>query len=92
MKQLVCERCGGNDFVEQNGYRTCKYCNTSYVIQPEDSPRKNSNIALDDDIQLLLKKCRDDPANAARYASLVLDLDPRNSEALKYSNKKGRGR
>lgn len=84
MKQLVCERCGGNDFVEQNGYRTCKYCNTSYVIQPEDTSHKSSNIVLDKDIELLLKKCKDNPANAYRYASLILDIDPGNSEAKQY--------
>lgn len=92
MKQLVCERCGGNDFVEQNGYRTCLYCNTRYVIQPEDIPQKSSRIALNDDIEQLLKKCRDDPVNAFRYASLVLDIDPDNSEALKFMYKNWRGR
>lgn len=88
MKQLVCERCGGNDFVEQNGFRTCKYCKTKFVIQPEDTPQKGSKIALNDDIKALLKKCIDDPANAYRYASLVLDMDPSNTEAKKYLNKK----
>lgn len=87
MKQLVCERCGGNDFVEQDGYRICNYCHTRFVIQPEDTPHKSSNIALNDDIQLLLKKCTDDPANATRYASLVLDIDPGNPEAKKYLNR-----
>lgn len=82
MKQLVCERCGGNDFVEQIGFRTCKYCKTKFVIQPEDVLQKGSNIALNDDIKVLLKKCEDDPANARRYANLVLDMDPTNSEAM----------
>lgn len=84
MKQLVCERCGGNDFVEQDGYRICKYCSTRFVLQADDNPQKSSSIALDEDIQTLLQKCRDDPANSRRYASLILDIDPNNSEAMKY--------
>ncbi len=92
MKQLVCERCGGNDFVEQNGFRTCKYCMTKFVIQSEDSPQKKSKITLNDDIKALLKKCIDDPANAKRYASLVLDIDPNNSEAKKHLSKEREGR
>jgi len=84
LKQIVCERCGGNDFLEQNGFRTCKYCLTRFVIQPQDRPQKSSTIALENDIKTLLKKCRDDPTNARRYASLVLDIDPTNYEASKY--------
>lgn len=91
MKQLVCERCGGNGFVEQNGYRTCLYCDTRYVIQPEDTPQKSSSIALDEDIKRLLQKCNDDPANANRYASLILDIDPSNTDALKILDR-SRGR
>lgn len=84
MQQLVCERCGGNDFLVQSGYRICQYCNTKFVMQPGDFPQKSSSIALNNDIELLLKRCRDDPANARRYASLVLDMDPGNSEAMMY--------
>lgn len=120
MKQIVCERCGGNNFVEQDGYRICNYCHTSFVIQPEDTPQKSSNIALNDDIQMLLKKsfviqpedtpqnssiialhddverllqkCNDDPANASRYASLIFDIDPTNTEAIKFAHQKTRRR
>jgi hypothetical protein len=83
MKIEICEKCGGGEFIDQSGYRICKYCNTKYLITPEDVARKESNISLNNDIVMLLKKCRDDPANARRYASLVLDMDPGNVEALK---------
>ncbi len=84
MKVQICERCGGGEFVDRDGYRICQYCNTKFLITPEDVTRKESSIALDDDIKMLLQKCQDDPANARRYASLVLDMDPSNVEALKY--------
>jgi DNA-directed RNA polymerase subunit RPC12/RpoP len=84
MKIEICERCGGGEFVDQGKYRVCQYCNSKYLITPEDVTRKESSIALDNDIKMLLQKCQDYPANARRYASLILDIDPGNLEALKY--------
>jgi len=84
MKVEKCEKCGGGEFIDCDGYRICQYCNTRYLITPEDTTRKESNITLDDDIKMLLQKCRDDPENAPRYASLVLDIDPGNAEAIKF--------
>jgi len=84
MKITTCEKCGGSDFVDRDGYRICQYCGTKYLITDEDVPRKSSSIALENDISILLQKCRDDPVNASRYASLVLDMDPGNTEAVKY--------
>jgi len=84
MKIEICERCGGGEFFDRDGYRICQYCNTKYLITPEDVPQKGSSIALDFDIKMLLQKCHDDPANAHRYASLILDMDPGNVDALKY--------
>jgi hypothetical protein len=84
MKVQICERCGGGEFVDRDGYRICQYCNTKFLITSEDVTRKESSIALGNDIKMLLQKCQDDPVNAHRYASLVLDMDPSNVEALKY--------
>lgn len=84
MKSEICERCGGGEFVDRDGYRICQYCNTKYLIMPEEAIRKSSSITLESDIKMLLQKCQDDPANARRYASLVLDIDPGNVDAVKY--------
>lgn len=89
MKITTCEKCGGGEFIDKEGYRICQYCGTKYLITDEDVPRKGSSITLDNDITMLLQKCQDDPANAHRYASLVLDMDPGNVEAVKYINKYG---
>ena len=88
MKIEICERCGGGEFVDRDGYRICQYCYTKYLITPEDVTQKGSSITLNNDIMMLLQKCRDDPANARRYASLVLDIDPGNIEAVKYLKKR----
>ena len=84
MKVVICERCGSGEFVDQGEYRVCQYCNTQYQKTSEDVTKKASNIALENDLSMLLQKCRDDPENSQRYASLVLDIDPGNLEALKY--------
>lgn len=85
MQDIICKNCGGNQFREQNGYRTCIYCDTKYAI--EFGERKDGiirGISLGDDIEMLLRKCRNDPKNAARYANRILDIDPSNTEALAY--------
>jgi len=84
MKSLICEKCGSNDFFEKNSYRICKYCNTKYVLDADDAKPKSSSISLNNDIKMLLQKCRDDPANARRYANLILDIDSGNEEAKRY--------
>ena len=82
-KSLVCERCGGNLFVEKDGYRICRYCKSKFAL-PAQNTAKGSNISVRSDVQALLQKCRTDRKNARRYANLILDIDPGNEEAKKY--------
>lgn len=90
MKQLICERCGGNEFSETDGFRICQYCSTKFTITFEDVKIRSSNIALNEDIELLLKKCEEDPVNSRRYANLILDIDPSNAEAIRINKLSGR--
>ena len=78
MKRIECECCGATEFAEKEGYRICLFCESKFRIESK------SNISLNDDIQRLLQKCKDEPRNAYRYANLILDLDPTNEEAMKY--------
>lgn len=94
MKLLTCSNCGSHDLYENNGYQICRYCHSRYILETNHlhSPSIYSNpsqtvasgISLNDDIQRLLQKCKMEPHKAARYASLILDIDPTNKEALKY--------
>ena len=94
MKRFDCECCGSTKFITEGGYRICEFCGTKYQMERADIPviPKTSNIALNDDVQMLLQKCRTDPANAKRYATLILDIDPVNQEALRILNSNGKKR
>ena len=84
MKALVCEHCGGDEFTEKDGHRICMYCKSRFIIPKEEKPSIGVSISLNDDIKNLLEKCKRHPGRAHYYASLILDIDPTNKDALKY--------
>ena len=96
MRQFRCNSCGADELIEKDGFLVCSYCRSKFVAERNDkhiyNAIKNSsgqksngtNIALNEDVQRLLEKCKREPKNAKRYANLVLDIDPTNKEALKY--------
>lgn len=84
MKIVNCTGCGSKELNEEDGLIVCAFCFTKYVPDPQDSPGHLTTIGVGSDIQRLLQMCRTDPANAARYAHLVLDMDPTNAEARAY--------
>ena len=84
MKEMICNRCGANDWSNSNGYRKCNYCGTQFQLTAEDITNKESNISVNSDVEMLLNKCKTDPRNAKKYANLILDIDPSNLDALKY--------
>lgn len=81
MKALVCEHCGGDEFEEKGGYRICLYCKSKFEIS-QKSKKNTATISLNDDVQRLLDKCKKDPARAFKYATLALEMDPTNEEAI----------
>ena len=82
--KITCSSCGSNSFNTHNGYRICLFCGTKYRISKSDFNNTESEISLNDDVARLLRLCREQPSNAKKYANLVLDIDPNNSEAYKY--------
>lgn len=84
MKLVVCTRCGSRDLSEEGDYVVCAYCRSRFVPQARDRLPKETVIGIVSDVELLLQKCQDDPANRRRYAGLVLDIDPTNQTARKY--------
>lgn len=85
MNQEICPNCGANEFIVEDGYRTCKYCNSKFEIKNiGNSQYKESSISVKTDIELLLKKCENEPWNSRKYANLILDIDPTNQKAKQY--------
>ena len=84
MKLVECKSCGSKEFTEENRLVVCSYCRSKFVPQVDDLPLMTAVIGMDSDIEILLQKCRDDPANARKYANLILDIDPTNREATAF--------
>lgn len=36
MKKLICEMCGGNDLIREEGFVVCQYCGTKYTLEQAD--------------------------------------------------------
>lgn len=81
MKGFVCNNCGSNDLYEENGYYICKYCGTKFLITKDDKPLKESVIDLNNDVERLLQRCKEEPSRAKKCAERVLEIDPNNVEA-----------
>ncbi len=84
MKPIICTQCGANEFVHENGYIVCKFCNTRYAMVKANKGVSKSTISVHSDVKILLEKCRTDKTNARKYANLILDIDPNNVEARRY--------
>jgi hypothetical protein len=80
---VECTRCGSTELEGGDGFVVCVYCQSRYASAPV-VVAVETTIGLGSDIDVLLRKCRTEPANRRRYASLVLDLDPTNQEAHQY--------
>lgn len=83
MNNAICERCGGDEFKIENGYKICRFCKSKYPLLPAEKAA-NSSIQLNEDVQRLLRLCEENPSRASQYAGLILDIDPTNRDALKY--------
>lgn len=84
MRLISCQRCGSGDLVASEGVLVCPFCRARYSPDTVAAPLVESTIGVAADVQALLEKCRNEPWNRRRYASLALDIDPKNAEALRY--------
>jgi len=85
MRPMSCTRCGSSELTERDGYAICDYCQSKYALDTVDALARSTTIGVTSDVEALLQKCIDDPYNRKRYASLILDIDPTNQEAIRYS-------
>ena len=84
MLSIECKACGSKELLRDGSHYVCAYCGSRFAIEKDDVGITESRISVKSDVQALLEKCRLDPKNARKYANLVLDIDPDNTEALRY--------
>jgi hypothetical protein len=84
LKSLKCANCGNTDLVQAEGYGVCEFCDSRFVLNANDVPQSETSIEINSDVELLLKKCTEEPKKSSFYANLILDIDPHNVEAQKY--------
>ncbi len=90
MQAMVCELCGSNDIVKQDGLFVCQHCGTKYSL--EEARKMLGIVKIDTSEELkslyeLARRARDnnDSENAQKYYSQILIKDASSWEANFYS-------
>lgn len=86
MQAIICEICGSNSIVKQDGYFVCQHCGTKYTV--EEARKLLGTVKIDkteeiENLLILARRARESNniANAERYYSLLLREEPYNWEA-----------
>jgi len=92
MKSMVCEMCGNNDIVKQDGLFVCQYCGTKYSTEDARKLFVEGVVKIDhsDELRNLYElarraKATENNENAAKYYDMILLKDPSSWEANFYS-------
>ena len=88
MKAMVCELCGSNDIVKQDGLYVCQHCGTKYSL--EEAKKIMVEIDITKKLANIYERARksievNDLAHAAEYYKEILDENPDDWEAYFYS-------
>ena len=86
MKAIVCELCGSNDIIKQDGLYVCQHCGTKYSLEEAKKLLGTVKIDRSEEFEKYMELARacmanDDIKNAKTYYAKVLNLDPANIEA-----------
>lgn len=102
MKQIVCEVCGSNDLIKEDGCFICQYCGAKY--SPEEAKRlivevngkvdvSGSKVTVDNTsfVERSLEnarraKAKEDWEECEKYYNMVEQYEPTNIEAIFYSS------
>lgn len=93
VKAIVCEMCGSQDLVKQDGYYVCQNCGTKY--DPEEAKKLmvevSGTVEVDNSKKLenyyrLARRAKEDGniENAEKYYGLILEEEPNSWEANFY--------
>lgn len=86
MKAMICEMCGGNNLVKEDGLYVCQSCGTKYSVEEARKLLGTVKVDKSEDTQKLLilaRRAREEnnSENAEKYYDLVLQDEPNNWEA-----------
>lgn len=97
MKELVCEMCGSNDIVKQDGLYVCQSCGTKYSVEEArkmmfgETVDVEGTVKIDHSTELnnlyeLARRAKDsnNSGNALKYYDQILVKDPNSWEAQFY--------
>ena len=92
MKRIVCEMCGGNDLIKQDGLFVCQNCGTKYSVEEARKLMAEGTVRIDNSESISnnlinARKAKDigDWSTAARFYNLVKQDRPDSYEADFYS-------
>ena len=90
MNAIICEICGSNDLVKQDGLFVCQHCGTKYTVEEARNLLGTVKIDKSEESQnclTLARRAREigDDASAEKYYAQVLLNDPNHWEAAYYS-------
>lgn len=98
MKALVCEMCGSNDIIKQDGLYVCQHCNTKYSVEDakkmmvEGTINITGTVKIDtkqktDNLYILARRARKEgnDENARKYYMELVRYFPNDWESAFYS-------
>ena len=87
MGAIVCELCGSNDVVKQDGFFVCQHCGTKYSL--EEAKKMLGTVQIDNSnfVEKYLQNARrakekEDWEETEKYYNMVEANDPDNIEAM----------
>lgn len=95
MKQIVCEVCGSNGLIKEDGYFICQYCGTKYSLEDakkmmiegtvdvSGSTVKVDNSASIKNFYTMAASAyeAENKAEAEKYCNKIIEIEPENYEA-----------
>lgn len=92
MKAIVCEMCGSQDLVKQDGVYVCQNCGTKYSVEEAKKLMTDGVVKIDNSDKLnnlyqvaRRAKSENNTETAAEYYNLILQEDPNSWEAVFFS-------
>ena len=89
MKAIVCEMCGSQNLVKQDGMYVCQNCGTKYDLEEAKKLMVEVKINNNEKLKNLYQAARqardsNDSESAARYYGLIIQEEPNSWEAVFY--------